>query len=284
MCKCGKNKCGGKCSSSGASGDLASLSAQVADLQDTIDEVVAGAKFLLCGHPIVMIENQDDIDCFNLETGVGSECWEGWAACIGLAHWNPKLKKNITTPNLVDKFVVMASGEYEVGDTGGAKEVTLTTNQIPAHNHGVTDPGHSHDITDPGHLHAVDDDGHTHAFTGASHTHTGTTSNTGGHEHSPGTGVSIDDVGTEINVRQEDAGGSSTSTNGAHEHTFTTDAATAGGTVTSANTGVEVEAAFTGIGETESEDTGISIQNTGGGLAHENRPPYYSLLFVMKIY
>ena len=28
--------------------------------------------------------------------------------------------------------------------------------------------------------------------------------------------------------------------------------------------------------------TGISIQNTGGGNAHENRPPYYALCYIMK--
>jgi microcystin-dependent protein len=29
--------------------------------------------------------------------------------------------------------------------------------------------------------------------------------------------------------------------------------------------------------------TGISINNTGGGQAHENRPPYFALNFIMKI-
>ena len=26
----------------------------------------------------------------------------------------------------------------------------------------------------------------------------------------------------------------------------------------------------------------INMQNTGGGQAHENRPPYYALCFIMK--
>jgi microcystin-dependent protein len=50
------------------------------------------------------------------------------------------------------------------GKTGGAKTVTLTTNQIPAHKHTLTDPGHVHHYS-------------TENFTGASdfdRTHTGT--------------------------------------------------------------------------------------------------------------
>lgn len=35
-----------------------------------------------------------------------------------------------------------------VEETGGAKEITLTENQIPAHDHTITDPGHTHGIGD----------------------------------------------------------------------------------------------------------------------------------------
>lgn len=51
------------------------------------------------------------------------------------------------------------------GVTGTIGATTLNATQIPAHNHGVTDPGHFHTvtITDPGHNHAVTDPGHTHA-------------------------------------------------------------------------------------------------------------------------
>jgi microcystin-dependent protein len=44
------------------------------------------------------------------------------------------------TDNLVDRFFVVAGNDYNVGNTGGAKEVTLTEAQMPSHKHGL-EPG-----------------------------------------------------------------------------------------------------------------------------------------------
>ncbi|APR88473.1 Phage tail fiber protein [Minicystis rosea] len=51
----------------------------------------------------------------------------GWALCDGTQG----------TPDLRDKFVVGAGSSYSVGATGGADQVTLTVNQMPAHTHVV---------------------------------------------------------------------------------------------------------------------------------------------------
>ncbi|WP_298310714.1 hypothetical protein [uncultured Aquimarina sp.] len=74
----------------------------------------------------------------------GKDVPSGWALCNG--------KDN--TPDLSGKFIVgmeKNNPEYQIGEKGGAKEVTLTEAQMPSHTH--LDNGHKHNITDPGHNH-----------------------------------------------------------------------------------------------------------------------------------
>ena len=101
---------------------------------------------------------------------------------------------NNSTPNLSGRFVVgysASNSDYDVNDTGGAENVTLTVNQIPSHKHTTTFDGH---------------------------------------KYFPGDGST------------------SISYGGAGGYPATT----------------------------------FSMDNTGGGGAHENRPPYYALCYIMK--
>jgi len=49
----------------------------------------------------------------------------GWVLCNGQNG----------TPNLTNQFVIGAGNRYPVGRTGGQEQVTLTTQQMPIHNH-----------------------------------------------------------------------------------------------------------------------------------------------------
>ena len=54
-----------------------------------------------------------------------------------------------STPDLRGRFVVGYAdndSDYDVGDQGGSKQVTLSTSQLPSHSHtaSVSDPGHVH--------------------------------------------------------------------------------------------------------------------------------------------
>jgi hypothetical protein len=59
--------------------------------------------------------------------------WSGAVANIP-ARWSLCDGTN-GTPDLTDKFVVGAGGDYEVGATGGSEEVTLTPTLLPDHYH-----------------------------------------------------------------------------------------------------------------------------------------------------
>lgn len=68
------------------------------------------------------------------------------------------------TLDMRNRMMIGAGDTYAPGDTGGAASVILTTAQLPAHNHPVTDNGHTHGTTDPGHTHI--DAGHQHQQNG----------------------------------------------------------------------------------------------------------------------
>ena len=102
----------------------------------------------------------DDIVGYTMPSG-GIIMWSGavsavptgWALCNG----------SNGTPNLTGKFIVMADadsgGTYNVNNTGGANDVTLSTSQMPSHSHSGT------------------------ASSGGAHTHTGSTNTAGAHTH-----------------------------------------------------------------------------------------------------
>ena len=125
----------------------------------------------------------------------------GWSLCNG------QTVGAYTTPDLRERFVVGAGGDnstvtgsgYSVGDTGGVNEVTLTTNQMPVHNHSHSLSGSNKSLIDSNKVFQYGGDA------------------VGAHGYSNGN-VSISG----------------------------------------------------------------SINNTGGGAAHENRPPYYALCYIMR--
>lgn len=85
-------------------------------------------------------------------SGAASAIPSGYVLCNG----------SNSTPDLRGRFVIGAQGDsgntYDVGDTGGAASVTLSTSNMPSHTHsfsGTTNSAgaHTHSITDPGHDH-----------------------------------------------------------------------------------------------------------------------------------
>lgn len=187
----------------------------------------------------------------------------GWHLCDG----------SNGTPDLRDRFIVGAGSTYKVKDTGGEASHKLTTNEMPSHNHGFTGTSHSH----TGSLNsatAASAGSHTHtmsenltAASAGSHTHAiSTTIVSGSRIVAHGNGATVNNA---INTDDE------TESGGAHTHNIS-------GTITAASAGAHTHN-VSGKVTVNSATAGGTVGNTGGGQAHENRPPYFALCFIMKL-
>jgi microcystin-dependent protein len=214
----------------------------------------------------------------------------GWVICDG----------NNSTPDLRNLFVVGAGDTYAVGATGGSNTVTLGTTNLPGHTHtGTTasDGAHTHNVSG----NTSNSGNHTHNLSGntsntGAHTHSGATSNTGSHNH----GITNFNSGPANNFKSgaavsitnqiPDTGNFTTnnsviSNTGAHSHNFTTNSDgnhshTLSG---SAAAGGDHSHTLSGTADSAGAHTHtFTTGSTGDGVAHENRPPYYALAYIMK--
>jgi microcystin-dependent protein len=180
------------------------------------------------------------------------------------------------TPDLRDRFVVGSGSSYLTGDVGGANSVALTVSEMPGHNHYFSDissetGGHSHSFSD-----YTDSAGsHSHGFSGSTNT-------TGTHQHyiydryATGTegcaGFGFANAADDSWYNNQEW----TSQTGSHNHTVSGSTSTWGSHThyVSGNTG------YTG---NHTHFVGGNTEDRGGDSAHENRPLYYALAFIMKI-
>jgi microcystin-dependent protein len=164
----------------------------------------------------------------------GATAPNGWLLCDGLAvsrttydtlfailgttYGSGNGSTTFNLPNMKGRVIVgynSAETEFNsLGNTGGAKTHTLTTSEMPSHNHSITD------------------NGHTHTLNNAS------------------------------NVVRASGGGSDIDTGAA-------------GGIDSGNS-VDTISVI-------SSSTGITINNTGGGQAHNILQPYITLNYIIKI-
>lgn len=185
----------------------------------------------------------------------------GWVLCDGQTYTVDGV--SVTPPDLRNRFVVGAGsgGNYNVGDTGGSDNVTLSTDEMPSHDHGSSSVSVS--VNSSG-LTVSTDSGHNHGSGSLG------MDNQGAHAHSQtfyGGGTS----GTVPSLRF-DGGGTvnfNTSAVGNHVHTIS------GSTGNGGSHSHSISGSISGSGT-------LSMSGEGGGQAHENRPPYYALCYIMK--
>ena len=179
--------------------------------------------------------------------------WSGTIAeAEALTNWKICDGEN-GTPDLRDKFVLgvgstAAASTANKGDTGGSNSITLAEGQMPAHNHGITDPGHSHTSNN-----------HTHTFSGAGR-------NTHNHGIPKGQGGSQSDIANYVpSPRVENV-----------QASFASDDATISVTVS----GTTGDPSNTG---TNSVSTGITAQTQGNDESIDIRSAYLALCYIIRV-
>jgi microcystin-dependent protein len=168
----------------------------------------------------------------------------GWALCNGQTVARTDGAGNITTPNLLDRFVIGAGNTYPLLQAGGSAFINLDVTQMPSHNHDAwTDnPGdHNHAVI--GVTGAVGD--HTHNLPNLGSVQAG--SDNGGANVPVNTGYS--------------SGRFQNATNGAGAHTH------------------DVSIVSQGAGN---HTHAVGVGTRGNGAAIDIRNPYYALYYIMK--
>jgi len=177
----------------------------------------------------------------------------------------------ITLPDYSDRIAMGAGALVSLNGTAGAATVTLTTTELPTHNHAVVDKGHTHGATDKGHGHGFQAQSHTHEVTESAHTHT---INDPGHTHSSGV------VGGPVEAGTGGTGGGSGSTG----------SSATGISVNSATTDVEIDPAevsgdvMKGRAEIKVEraQSNISTQGNGDQQPFSIIPPVFGVNWMVK--
>lgn len=197
---------------------------------------------------------------------VGSIYWTGKAPDDG---GDPNVLFGGTWVQIKGKFVWAKGDSDTLNATGGAKNVTLTTNQIPSHTHKVTADGtvssHTHSVG--AHSHGLNSHTHTmnhgHGVTDPSHSHGMPSRATG----STGSAVIVSSRTQEGSTILYAIGTQSVKTNlTVNDYSGSTGQASGSTADSTAFNSGSTQPTFTG-----KEVTSVA---SGGGQSHENMPPY----------
>lgn len=171
-------------------------------------QVISTLSALLCptGTIISSLSPTEPNDGWKLLNGQSLFKFEYPALYAILAGNVAETTDTFTLPDLRGRMLIGIGGAPALAafTLTGAHQITLNTNQLPAHAHTITDPGHDHTFTGVPHGHAVIDPGHLHTATTAVAAQSASGKTTAkpvaGDTGSAVTGISIDNATADGNI------------------------------------------------------------------------------------
>lgn len=174
---------------------------------------------------------------------------------IGNTYGNASDLNYFVLPNLKEKVPVGKSNvtNFNLGNTGGSKTVTLSVNQLPSHNHTgttVSDGSHTHTGTSDSagtHNHSASDSGHTHTYADAyfaenlgqggnnNYGTSGGTDSDNNFIYRSGPVTNIGYANITVNSNGDHTHTFTTGSHNGHTHTFTTDSTGSGNAINVVN-------------------------------------------------
>ena len=179
---------------------------------------------------------------------------------------------NFKVPDLRGRVIAgldTSQSEFDtIGKTGGAKTVTLTTSNLPAHTH--TTPSHTHTASTSG-LSAGSAGGHDHTITAS-------TDSTGAHTHSTSPNMGTKDNTTTggganrlTTATDTSVTSYSTTSSGSHSHTVTASASSAGSHTHTVSGNVTIDTSGSGTSGSTGSGTAVNVQN-----------PYMTMNYIIR--
>ncbi len=216
---------------------------------------------------------------------------------MNITNINPSTYFGGTWERLKDKFLLAVGDTYKENTTGGSASVTLTTDQIPAHAHGLNSHthsvgAHSHGLNE--HVHSVG--AHAHGLNSHTHTYAKSNANTGSFaitaQHLPVSAVVREERTNSAGNHNWASGlsGWGNYENGygkndrgqGHSHTISTTSTNSGAASgnTANSTAFNSGKASGNTANSTAFNSGAASGNTanaGGGKSHTNMPPYITV-------
>lgn len=189
----------------------------------------------------------------------------GWLLCNG----------SNGTPDLRDRFIVGAGNSYNVGTTGGEAVHTLSVAELPNHNHTASTSISLSSVT------AASAGGHTHTVSKS-----GSVNSSGLHINAgpklQGSGSSALNASSDANASNALMLWGNNHFGGAFRNSYAYEYVPVVGSIWDSIAVSVNDASVHTHSLTGSASGSTTIGYAGSNWAHENRPPYYALCFIMK--